>query len=634
MQLTPGEKNASDQRFGRMDLRNLAVILFLCFVFGYLRWLELDTLVWGDSGRWLFEGQRVAAGEVPYRDFSWLYPPLAVLILGWTMKLFGITFAVAQVFVDLTSFALVLLAYALIRLLLPRFLLLPVMVCLLATGGTSLMFFSLFSFLMYVPALLTGAAGFLLLLIGVLCYLQSGRLTAGTWLIITLGAFVAAYSKPETLLATYSTLGLLAIVDRQYWFAGKKTRDWFWHYAKVAVACGGPVLAAYVWIGVVAGFRNLWLGVTGYGVSSTACPWWPTGVGLFGAMASLGEAAFIASALSLVLRRQFTIRFGRAYLFALAGGLVGACVFVAYVLYSNWDLLTGSRSLTDKIWYSASSTLWSGAVLLPVMWSCTVLWLCLMLRWLVTGRPSRSSLAMLVLLTGPVAMSSRGWFNWHLGVTTTVPAICYPFFIVLAPYLMWRLLLLAGPVPDLDRGIYARPGAAVATVLMVYALLRVVGGYSSQLSSSPHSGLSTLAGDIRLSSFGVDSEIYRFLMDNTQSDDTILDIPFGGGMNLATHRLSPLFSTMFMDLKMPDDLLERDLERIRARPPKIVIAQNAPNFGALYGLDGCTCAFPHVVWIPPTSGVVPGKVFPAITYIQQHYRVSKMVGQKLLLVRK
>ena len=105
-------------------------------------------------------------------------------------------------------------------------------------------------------------------------------------------------------------------------------------------------------------------------------------------------------------------------------------------------------------------------------------------------------------------------------------------------------------------------------------------------------------------------------------------------MNLATHRLSPLFSTMFMNLKMPDDLLERDLERIRARPPKIVIAQNASNFGAFYGVDGCACAFPHVVWIPPTSAVVPGKVFPAIAYIQQHYRVSKIVGQKLLLVRK
>jgi hypothetical protein len=627
-------KNAPDQRFGRTDLRNIAVILFLCCVFAYLRWLKLDTLVWGDSGRWLFEGQRVAAGEVPYRDFSWLYPPLSVLMLGWAMKLFGATFATAQVFVDLTSLVLVLLAYALIRFFLPRFLLLPVMVCLLAIGGTSLMFFGLFSFLIYVPALLTGAAGFLLLLIGLLSYLQSGRLKAETWSIITLGAFVAAYSKPETLLATYSTLVLLAIVDRQYWFAGKNTRDWFWHYAKVAVACGGPVLAAYVWMGAVAGFRNLWLGVSGYGVSSTACPWWPTGVGLFGATASLGEAAFIASALSLVLRQQFILRFGRAYQFALMAGLVGACVFVAYVLYSNWDLLTGSRSLSDKIWYSASSTLWSGAILLPVMWSCTVLWFYLVLRWLVAGRQSRSSLSMLVLLTGPVAMSSRGWFNWHLGVTTTVPAICYPFFIVLAPYLMWRVLMLAGPAPDLDRGVYARPGAAVAAVLIVYALLRVVGGYSSQLASRAYPGLPTLAGDIRLSSFAVDSEIYRFLIDNTESQDTILDIPVGGGMNLATHRLSPLFSTMFMDLKMPDDLLERDLERIRVRPPKVVIAQNAPNFGAFYGVNGCTCAFPHVVWIPPTSAVVPGKVFPAIAYIQQHYHVSKVVGQKLLLLPK
>ena len=105
-------------------------------------------------------------------------------------------------------------------------------------------------------------------------------------------------------------------------------------------------------------------------------------------------------------------------------------------------------------------------------------------------------------------------------------------------------------------------------------------------------------------------------------------------MNLATHRLSPLFATTFEQVKIPDDLLERDLDRIRARPPKVVIAQNEPNYGVYYGLDGCTCAFPHVVWTPPTSSIVPGKVFPAIAYIQQNYRVSKIIGSKLILVPK
>ena len=105
-------------------------------------------------------------------------------------------------------------------------------------------------------------------------------------------------------------------------------------------------------------------------------------------------------------------------------------------------------------------------------------------------------------------------------------------------------------------------------------------------------------------------------------------------MNVAAHRLSPLFTGQFEQLKVPDDLLDKDLERIRARPPKVVIAQNEPNYGVFYGLEGCTCAFPHVVWAPSNSSVVPDKIFPAIDFIKQNYRVSKIVGPKLLLVPK
>jgi hypothetical protein len=630
-------ENVSDQRFSEIDLRNLGVIFLVSCIFGYMRWLKLDTLVWGDPALWLIEGQRAAAGEVPYRDFLWSYPPLAVLLLGWTMKLFGVAFAVAQVFVDLASLAVVFLGYALIRPLLPRFLHLPVMVCFLAIGGTSLMFFSLFSFLTYIPALQIAAAGLLLLLGGVLSYLRTGRLTLQVWLSISVGSFVAGYTKPETLLATCCTLGLLAVVDRRYWFTGRATMAWLRHYAKVAAACLAPALIAYFWMGMVAGFRNMQLGITGYGLARTACPWWPTGLGIFGAAASIGEAAFIASILSLTRSRQFFLRFGSAYYLGLACGFVGACLYITYVVYTNWNLLSGTSSAFAKLWNSAPSILWSNAVLLPVMWPSVLLWFWLLYR-LVRSRerlPNASSdVSLLILLTGPVAMSSRGWFNWHLGPTTTVPAICYPFFILLAPYLIWRFLALGGPGHYVDRGIRSLPGAAVAGLFIVYAVVRVAGGYSSMLSNHPYHELNTLAGDIRLSSLGDNSEIYRFVMENSRPADTLLDIPYGGGMNVATHRLSPLFTGQFEQLKVPDDLLDQDLERIRAHPPKIVIAQNEPNYGVFYGLEGCTCAFPRLVWVPPDSSVVPGKDFPAIDYIRQNYRVSKIVGSKLLLLPK
>ena len=50
-----------------VDLGNVAVIVALCGILGYLRWVKMDTLVLGDTPRWLFEAQREAAGQVPYR---------------------------------------------------------------------------------------------------------------------------------------------------------------------------------------------------------------------------------------------------------------------------------------------------------------------------------------------------------------------------------------------------------------------------------------------------------------------------------------------------------------------------------------------------------------------------------------
>ena|SRR5579864_1169954 len=82
----------------------------------------------------------------------------------------------------------------------------------------------------------------------------------------------------------------------------------------------------------------------------------------------------------------------------------------------------------------------------------------------------------------------------------------------------------------------------MVVALLAYALLRVAAGYSSLLSNRPYHELTTLAGNIRPSNFVVDSEIYRFVIENSRPTDVILDIPNGGGMNVATHRLSRFFS--------------------------------------------------------------------------------------------
>ena len=65
----------------------------------------------GDTGRWLHEVDRLAQGEVLYRDFIWIFPPLPLWLLGAVGRVFGTTPAVIWV---TTSFlcCLIVLAYA------------------------------------------------------------------------------------------------------------------------------------------------------------------------------------------------------------------------------------------------------------------------------------------------------------------------------------------------------------------------------------------------------------------------------------------------------------------------------------------------------------------------------------------
>lgn len=624
-----------ERGFASGGARDLGLIVLLCILCGYLRWLKLGSLAWGDPVRWLFEAQRFASGEMPYHDFSWQYPPLSVLLLGFTMRTLGATFLVAQIFADVLSLVVVLAAYFLFRPLIPQFLHLPVMFCFLAVCVTGRMWFNLFSFLTYVPSLQLGAAGFLLFLAGLLAYLRTGKLTTGAWLLVAGGAFLAAFSKPESFLATYGTLAVLAAVDRNYWFDARPAGAWIRHYAGVFFACAIPAAAAYIWTGTVAGFADMLQGIKGYGLAGTACPWWPTGLGAFGAGAALGEAAFLAAMLSLTRRRRFAERFGKSYRRALAVGAAGGCFYLAYVFQQNWSLIVSRRPLAQKLLLSAPSTVQTSAVLLPVMWTCVILWFGLLFRWTFSRRRAdhADSAQLLILLTGPVIMSARGWFNTTLDVTTQVPAICYPFFLLLGPYLLWRLLLVPGPGPDLAR-FRAKPAAAIAIALAGYALLRIVGGYSEFLSNQRFRTLSTRAGTIRLANFQLDSDLYDFVVRNTSPSDRLLDLPYGGGFNFAARRASPSFNTQFRHVSPADSYLERDLDALRRHPPKLIIVEAGPNFGAIYGLKGCLCAFPRLVWIPPTSTGQPDKFYPAFAYIQQNYRVARIIGPKLLLVPK
>lgn len=622
--------DSANSRWSRTDWVNLAVVLGLCCLVGYARWLKMESLVWADPARWLLESSRVAWGEVPYRDFSWQYPPFAVFTLGWAMKWFGVRFLVAMIYIDVVSVIVVLLAFTLIRYLLPEKLRLAAMFLFIAVCATSQTKFALFSFLTYVPALQTGAAGCMLVLAGAFHYLRTGAFTPRNVSALIAGTFVAAVSKPETFVGVAAVLIMLAVVDRN---ASEHRSTWAWmrRYVVLLVACFVPVLVVYVWVASIAGPRNMIAGLTGYGLASEACPWWPTGLGIFGASAALGQAMMIVALFSVIGQRS-DAAVHRRYARVIGPALLGAGLYFSYIIYLNSYLLESQTSWGVAFRTALPTLLWTNAVLIPVMWVSIVCWVYLLWKlWLHRADKTRDtqSAEMLILLTAPVLMCTRGLFNTTLGSITEVSAICYPFFLLLLPYLLWRLIQLSNP--GTGRTVQV---ICLISVLVGYGIIRIAGGYEQAASLGPYMTLSTLAGDIRLLEYPTNAEIYQFVMDHTSPHDTVLDIPYGGGMNVATGRASPAFTTQFRQLRMPDRYMRKDLEQISLDPPKIVIAQDEPDYGTGYGLSGNACAFPKIVWMPPVPRGESDKTLPVVEFIREHYTVVKKIGPKLLLLLK
>ena len=587
----------ANRRERLIDWVNLAAILASSVVFAVLRWGKLNSLVHDDPAMWLSQVVRAARGEMVYRDFSWNYPPLPVWIFSGFLRFFGVTFNAAQALVDLLSLAIVLLSYWLVRLVFPRSLHFPVVLLLITVGATAQTKFTLFSFLAYSPSLHTATVGLLLMLIGVVLYFRRGSLSLSISALIAAGAFISQTSKPESFLASLVLLFCIGVF-------GTGPR---WVLIAASIL---PAIVAFALEAQWVGFENLKAGVSGYGLATIACPWWPTGLGIYGAAASLAQAVVVAAIATLPLRRH------RGLLLA---AIPCGILYLSYYAYLSWDVLTSARPLFDKAKQVLPLLLWTSPVLLPVMW--TGILYCL---WYLFRRGDRD---LFLILLVPVVMSVRSLFGTTLFPYTEVSASCYAFFLLAGPLLLWRFLCTMGSP--------ARATAVVTAITMFYCCVRLVGGYSVFLSGSDYHTLETAAGPVRLHEDDGSAAIYKYVIEHTQSSDTVLDVPYGGGINLAANRVSPAFTTEFEQLRPTAAHQQRDLQIMQARPPKVIIADDKPAYGIVYGWPrNISCPCPRLVWQPDQLAGDPLYTFPISRFIDQNYRVERKIGTKLILVPK
>jgi hypothetical protein len=593
-----------------------------------MKWGKLNSLLEHDSAWWLNEYARYARGELPYRDFYWPYGPLSADIFAWSMRIFGVRFAVAQAVIDLLSIVVIVLIYKLARRLMPSPLIELVTLWLIAVGITARTFFSLFSLISYTPAVHVAAIGLLIMIWSVIAYVDDGRPRIA-W--IAVGGWCACLGKQEAILASVVLFILLAIFDRRLNFADRTAKVWMRRYVFLGLLCFGIPVAVYlIWAGY-SGPGKFLACFQGFGLATMSCPWWPTGFGIVGSLVEIGEAWIVLAVASLVvpdLRARFSQKYGLIWIIAACA--TAAMIWFQWRIYS--DLFFGNDPLRQRFVRDMTDLLSTSAVLRPVLWAGYIYGAAILLSGLRHSfRVTKTQLTDLILLAVPCAMSVRSLFGSSLSLNLLeVPAISYPFLLLLGPYLLYAALTRYRQSPAMHTD---KPAiAVVSAILVAYSVIRLVGGYPVLLSNAAFPRLETPAGPIWLSENATEKPILEYVLAHTSLSDSILELPIGGGIGFATGRRQPTYSTIFTQLRPPKAMQLEDLKKIAADPPAVVIAKQGVNLGTLYGYPGTLgCAFPRFVWQPDQPTSDPTYIFPVVEYIQRNYRVDKTIGQWILL---
>jgi hypothetical protein len=604
--------------------REVAVLLAASAVVCLLTWGRLDTF-WDDPARWIFEAYRYAQGHLPYRDYSFQYPPLSLWIMGAAMRVLGPKFGVVQAVLDILSIILVLLFYLLSRRLFHGPLRLAAPLSFLLMSAAPATTFALYSMKIYSPAHIVGEIGLFVLLLAMIGDRESVAAPRGMWTAFT-GAAICFLSKPEFTMAAVLVLALFTTMDLARANAAQRKQAWRRH-AALWLGAVVPAALCYAFLARQVSWRALVDGITGYGQLVT-CPIWPTGAGLLGVGAAVAQGLILLlGAMALRGYRAGRVS-GRLWTALALASLAGAALYIAYIplLYIPRPFMgeLPSQKYAPIVYFFANSTalmapLWAGVVLL--LW---ILW-----RWARRGRPPAGGLATLGLLTVAVlGLSLRGLFNSHLDELPKVSEAACPMLFLAGPYLV---VVLARPFGRKA----VRQWVPTIPTLLAAAMLLYGGGrfVTSWITAArrPTYVLHTAAGTVRLRS-RESAEVYRYVAPRLRDGDLLLDLAYGGGINFATRHMSPSFLTQYELLRPSERTMAADVREVMAHPPRLVIAGVGPHLHTMYGVCGnIGCMFPKLVWRSSISGCDPAKIYPTVDFIERNYRPVAVLEEKQVL---
>ncbi len=245
--------------YDTLTLLGLGAFLISYFLF---HGLYVDY-IWGDFGRWHEEVKRFTQGEIPYKDFTWPYPPLSLYLYGWLAKVFGNSFLALRLISTGITILISFLVFSIARHCVPKKIL-PIMViaCVMMGAGNSSHGGETLGAGMYTPAAPVGILMSLLCLFAAIRYIAS---SSKSWLYVMGIGFAGAFLSKQDfwppvlacaiILCIYQWQSRSSIAD-----FGKQAIRWL--LPALTISAGGCLLVI-----MHAGLPAFIAGMSGFGIA-------------------------------------------------------------------------------------------------------------------------------------------------------------------------------------------------------------------------------------------------------------------------------------------------------------------------------------------------------------------------------
>jgi hypothetical protein len=554
---------------------------------------------------------RVASGQVLYRDLIWMYGPLPIYLQALLFRWLG---------TGVTPFLLLMHSLAVLGCLLTyrvaRFLLKPA----LALLGTLALFLGGWwgGFVGYTQAYtaaipLGGVAG-LVFVACLLAYLRRGN---SIWLVLAgIASGVALLTKPEFGLACAGTglviLTGLALFPRA--LAGDRGSA-LWALGLFVVPMSIATAVGYGTLAVLAGWDDVWLGLTGYDQDAILLQEWPpwgTPESWLYIVSGLGVFLLAGVSLTVVTAQAEARRRPTATILL---GAIGLAMFLGpwrRIAALNPGLVAGMRSSWPALIEQGILILWApGTVLL------TLLIIVLAVAWIrahLRGQPLRLTTGYLTVLVLYTALADVRSYFYPTGT------FHFLYLDTLFPILLF-MAAVSLPLALIQRWRAAVDEARLHRVLMVAILAYATAGmvwdldyYSRQDArwEAPRGTVLYNPGHERRKAW---PGLLQQILLHTETGDPIAVLGQEPGFYFWTGRRNPLRQdTLLPRMESSPEDAQEIVRRFKRDPPRLIAIPQGVTYGRGW------------FWELEAGRQAYEDLGPVWEYVQAHYRFQTLVG--------